>query len=127
MENQKTQMKTQNTTTHNDNDFKKCNAFVNAIVTKHENSIIRQKTTALKNIVVEYSPVELGFNSNVENIKLSFSREHINKILSGVLGVSVDNFKKYVLDAIEKANAYGVYNTEVRKLLKENKNLLSYK
>ena len=104
-----------------------CSVFVESILTRHENALIRAKDTSNKQITMEYTPLELGFCVGVEKIRISYTREHINKIVAGLLGVSVDTFKKEVIQPIEQNNAYGTYNQEVKKLLKENKQLIKYK
>ena len=104
-----------------------CSVFVESILTRHENALIRAKDTSNKQITMEYTPIELGFCVGVEKIRISYTREHINKIVAGLLGVSVDTFKKEVIQPIEQNNAFGTYNQEVKKLLKENKQLIKYK
>lgn len=103
----------------------KLQAFAAAIIERAENRIVRAKETAYKPLSFEFSPLDLGMdNTAVDRVKVFYTREKINQVVSSLLGCSAKEYDRIVLGKIEEAQAWGEYNQTVRAMLKENKHLL---
>jgi len=99
--------------------------FANNILLAQENRITRAKDTSIKSIAFEFTAIDLGYNLNVvDKVRLSVTRESINKIVAKLLGCSVEDYKKVVVAKIEQAQAFTEYNTTIRALLKEHKHIV---
>lgn len=99
--------------------------FVSSLITQKENSLIRQKDNSIKPILFNFTPFEIGLNSDVvEIVKVSIKRQQINKIICSLLNVEISLYNDVVLKEVEKNELYTEYNKEVKKLLKDNINVV---
>jgi len=100
-------------------------AFANNILLTQTNRITKAKDTSIKSIMFEFSAVDLGLNvAVVDKLRLSVTRESINKIVCSLLGCSIENYKKVVIAKITEHQAFTEYNQEVKKMLTKNKHLV---
>jgi hypothetical protein len=105
----------------------KLKEFAFGIVERQKASLVRAKDTSIKSISFDFVALDLDFGMNsqaIDKIRVSYTREHINKIIAGLLSVSVSEYVKIVIPVIEDNKAYTEYNKEVKRLLRENKHLL---